>query len=202
MFKKLSFSLALIIVSSGAFTQTTTYALDKVHSRLAFEATHFAISHVTGRFANFEVSFKSAKADFSDAVIGMIAEAKSIDTDNDMRDKDLRSEGWFNTEKYTSIEFKSTAFKKITDKSYKLEGIITIRGVSKAIVLDVTYNGKAMNPMSKKNSVGFTITGKLNRKDFGVGTDALESVVGNTIELKSDIELVVDSEVSGKKSTD
>lgn len=169
----------------------TTYAFDKNHSRLAFTATHFAISEVDGHFKTFSASLRSAKDDFSDAVIHMTADAKSIDTNVGKRDKDLRGADWLNVAKFPEIEFKSTAFKNQGGKNYKLEGTITIRGVTKPIVFDVVYNGTALNPMSKKSSVGFTVKGKLNRKDFGIGTDALESAVGKEVELKANVEFIV-----------
>ena len=176
---------------SYVFTQSN-YTIDKNHSRLAFTATHFAISHVDGSFKNFDATLKTSKDDFTDAVIQMTADAKSINTDVEMRDKDLRSSNWFDVEKFPKIEFKSSAFKKVNDKNYKLEGNITMHGVTKPIAFDVVYNGKALNPMSKKNSVGFTVSGKLNRKDFGIGTEAFEGVVGKEIELRSNIEFIMD----------
>jgi len=181
---------SFLLGSSSVFTQN--YTLDKNHSRLAFTATHFAISHIEGDFRNFDATLKTSKEDFTDAVIYMTADAKSINTNVEMRDKDLRSQNWFDTEKFPKIEFKSTTFKKIDNKNYKLEGDITIRGVTKSIVFDVTYNGKALNPMSKKSSVGFAINGKLNRKDFRVGTEAFDGVVGKEIELHSNVEFIID----------
>jgi polyisoprenoid-binding protein YceI len=122
----------------------------------------------------------------------MTADASSIDTDVEMRDKDLRSSNWLDVEKYPKIIFKSSSFKKIGDKMYKLEGNITIHGVTKPITFDVVYNGKAQNPMTKKNSVGFTVTGKLNRKDFSVGMGPSASVVGEEVNLKSNVEFIMD----------
>ena len=185
------FITSLALVSATIFSQNN-YTLDKNHSRLGFTATHFSISHVEGNFKTFDATLKSSKDDFTDAVISMAADTKSIDTDVDMRDKDLKSSSWLDVEKFPNIEFKSTAFKKISDKHYKLEGNITMHGVTKPMVFDVIYNGKALNPMSKKHMVGFTVTGKLNRKDFGVGTEAFESVVGKEIELLSNVEFTVD----------
>jgi len=190
MLKQL-FIASLLFVSINTFAQSN-YTLDKNHSRLSFTATHFAISHVEGNFKNFDATLKSTKEDFTDAVITMTADVKSINTDVDMRDKDLRSSSWFDVEKFPNIEFKSNSFKKVSGKSYLLEGTVTIHGVTKPITFDVSYNGKALNPMSKKHMVGFTITGKLNRKDFGVGTEAFEGVVGKEIELKSNVEFIVD----------
>lgn len=179
--------LTVFVFNMGVFSQNT-FTLDKNHSKLSFTAMHFGISHVEGRFKNFEASLKANKEDFTDAVIEMTAEAKSIDTDVEMRDKDLRSPNWLDVEKYPKIIFKSTSFKKVNDNNYKLAGNITIHGITKPIVFDVVYNGKALNPSTQKYSVGFTVTGKLIREDFNVGTELFAGVVGKEIELKSNVE--------------
>ncbi len=188
--KKLFMTIAAVVITVIADAQST-YTLDKNHTKVEFIATHFGISHVEGRFKNVTVIFSSQKEDFTDAVIEVTIDVKSIDTDIEMRDNDLKSENWFYADKYPAIVFKSTSFKKIDGKHYKLEGNITIHGMTKFILLDVTYNGKAFNPMSTKHSVGFTITGKLNRKDFSVGTGAGNSVVSDEIELISNAEFIV-----------
>ena len=186
----------LIAINLFVFTLTanaqSTYTLDKNHTSVGFSATHFAISHVEGRFKSVSATFTSKKEDFTDAVIEMSTDIKSIDTDNEMRDNDLKSESWFDAAKYPTLTFKSTSFKKVNGKNYKLDGNITIHGITKPISFDVIYNGKGLNPMTKKNSVGFTITGKLNRKDFSVGTGGGNSVVGDDIELRSNAEFIVD----------
>lgn len=173
-------------------SQAQTYTVDKNHTRVGFSATHFGISHVDGRFKDVSVTMTSKKEDFTDAMIEMTANVASIDTDNEMRDNDLRSNNWFDANKYPTLTFKSTSFKKTDDKTYQLSGNMTIRGITKPIVLDVVYNGKSMNPMSKKNSVGFTITGKLNRKDYQVGGGPADPVVGDEIELRANTELIID----------
>jgi polyisoprenoid-binding protein YceI len=192
--KKFSIPLAIAITAllftSVAFSQNV-FVLDKNHSKLSFTVMHFGISHVDGNFKIFDVSLKADKEDFSDAIIEMTATVKSIDTDVEMRDNDLKKPDWFDAEKYPKLIFKSTAFKKISGKNYKLEGNITIRGITKPITFDVVYNGKALNPMTQKYSAGFTITGKLNREDFFVGTKPSAGVVGNEVELKSDVEFII-----------
>jgi len=187
--KKIYLISSLLVSMLTCFSQT--YTFDKNHGSLTFSATHFKISHVEGIFKNFNATLQSSKDDFSDAVIEMIADAKSINTNVDMRDNDLKSSNWFDVEKYPSIIFKSTSFKKTSGDNYKLEGNITMHGVTKPIVFDVVYNGKATNPMSKKSMVGFTVTGKLNRKDFGVGTEKFESVVGQDIDVKANAEFII-----------
>ncbi|MGZ4049271.1 MAG: YceI family protein [Bacteroidia bacterium] len=188
--KKLISIFTAIAITTLSVAQT--YSLDKNHSRLGFSATHFAISHVEGNFKTFDVTMKSAKADFSDATVEVIADVKSINTEIDKRDEDLKSANWFDAEKYPKLTFRNSSLKKISGNKYKMEGFITIHGVTKPITLDVIYNGKALNPMTKKYSVGFTISGKLNRSDFGVGTEAFAAVVSNEIELKADIEFIID----------
>lgn len=190
--KTQSILIAIGILTVGITSSTAqTYEMDKNHSKLAFSAIHFGISHVEGDFKKFEAKLKSGKEDFSDAYIEMTAEVQSIDTDVEMRDKDLRSPDWFDVEKYATITFKSTSFKKINGNNYLLEGNITIHGITKQITFNVVYNGKMVNPMSKKQLLGFTITGKLNRNDFKVGTGPSSIAVGDEIELRSNVEFIL-----------
>ena len=185
--KKLVFLLVMSFTVSLAFSQTT-YTFDKAHARLSFSALHFGISHVEGNFKNFDAKLTSSKEDFSDAVIEVTADVNSINTENDMRDKDLKTESWFDAEKNPSIVFKSTSFKKVKGNDYLLSGNITMKGITKPIILNVVYNGKVENPKFKKTMYGFTITGKLVRKDFNVGTSVMANVVGDEIEIKSNVE--------------
>ena len=189
--KKIAITIVVFAITFGISAQST-YTLDKYHTKVGFSATHFAISHVEGHFKSVTATFTSKQEDFSDAVIEVTIDVKSIDTDIEMRDNDLKSPGWFDADKFPVITFKSTSFKKVSGKNYKLNGNITIHGITKAISLDVVYNGKAFNPMIKKSSVGFTITGKLNRNDFLVGTGTPNTIVGDEIELLSNAEFIID----------
>jgi polyisoprenoid-binding protein YceI len=185
-------SLMVLMFTTSIIHSQNIFTFDKNHSRLSFSVMHFGISNVEGNFKNFEATLKSNKADLTDALIEMTADVKSIDTDVEMRDKDLKGAGWFDAEKYPTFTFKSTSFKKTGNKNYKLEGDITMHGITKLIVFDVIYNGQAQNPMSKKYMVGFTVTGKLNRKDFNVGTAPSAGVVGDEIGLSSNVEFTTD----------
>ena len=189
--KTIFITLAAFTISLIADAQNI-YTSDKNHTKVGFSATHFGISHVEGRFKNVTVTLAAKKDDFTDAAIEMIADVKSIDTDITMRDNDLKSGSWFDADKYPTLTFKSTSFKKTNDNNYKLEGNITIHGITKPISLDVIYNGKGLNPMTKKSSVGFTITGKINRNDFSVGTGAGNSLVSDQIELRANAEFIID----------
>ena len=118
----------------------------------------------------------------------MIADVKSIDTRVEMRDNDLKSPNWFDAEKFPELVFKSTSFTKGGKNKYKLKGNITIHGVSKPIEFDVTFNGWAVT-MTKKQTSGFTVTGKLNRSDFSLGKDPILTGVSNEIEVWADVEI-------------
>ncbi|MEP6928303.1 MAG: YceI family protein, partial [Ginsengibacter sp.] len=150
---------------------------------------HFGISHVEGIFKNFEATLEAKTPDLTEAAITLTIDVSSINTEVAYRDNDLKSANYFDTSKYPSITFKSTSFKKISGKNYKLAGNITIHGVTKPIVFNAVYNGTAVTAM-KKPTAGFTITGKLNRLDFGVG-GPVSSGVSNQIELRSNVEFTI-----------
>ena len=187
---KRTFLLISAIVFAVSAIAQNTYTLDKNHARLSFSVLHFGISHIEGIFKTFDATFVSTKGDFSDAKIEMTADVNSINTEVEMRDADLR-DNWFETKKFPSLTFRSTLFKKVSGNNYKLKGNITIHGITKLIDLDVVFNGKGQNPMTKKYSFGFTITGKLNRIDFGLGPKELPSDVSYKIELKSNVEFIL-----------
>lgn len=189
--KKIIMLVSALVFTTIAFAQNT-YKLDKNHARLSFSVKHMGISFVDGNFKTFDATVVSSKKDYSDAKIELTADIKSINTEVEMRDNDLRSPGWFDADKYPTLTFKSTAFKKVSKSKnhFKLSGDITLHGVTKPITFDVVYNGTVQNPFSKKYSVGFTITGKLNRSDFGIGNETIPTV-GNVIALKSNVEFVV-----------
>jgi polyisoprenoid-binding protein YceI len=189
--KQVLITIAAFTICSIAEAQPN-YTLDKNHTKVRFSATHFEISHVEGRFKNMTATLVAKKEDFSDAVIELNIDTKSIDTDVEMRDTDLKGEGWFDVEKFSSIIFKSSSFKKMSTNKYVLNGSITIHGITNPVSLDVIYNGKAFNPMSKKSSVGFTITGKIKRKDFSVGMTTPVTIVSDEIELTSNAEFIID----------
>ena len=143
-----------------------------------------------GNFKIIDATVQTKKVDLSDAKITFKADVNSINTDVEYRDNDLKSNSYFDAAKFPSITFTSSSFKKIAGKKYKLIGNITIHGVTKAIGFDVIYNGTAVTAM-KKPTAGFTITGKLNRLDFGVGGSPIVTGVGNVIKLKANAEFTI-----------
>ncbi|MCU0392662.1 MAG: YceI family protein [Thermoflexibacter sp.] len=191
--RKLILFFVLFIGSNlVASAQTTNWALDASHSSVQFNVSHLVISEVTGKFGKFEISVQSDKADFTDANISFTAEVNSIDTDNEDRDKHLKSDDFFGAEKFPQIKFVGKSLKKVKGNQYKLTGELTIRDVTKTVILDVIYGGTVIDPW-KNTKAGFKIVGKINRKEYGlkwnVLTEAGGAVVGEEVELVVKIEL-------------
>lgn len=187
--KKISLlSLGILMISHMALAQT--YTIDKYHTRVGFSANHFGISQVEGNFKIFDASMVSKRKDFTDAVISFTAQVASISTDVEYRDNDLKGREYFDAVKYPEISFKSIAFKRINAKDYVLIGNLTIHGISRQMAFSVRYNGTAITAM-KQPTVGFTITGSVNRLDFGLGGDPLKTGVGNKVALTANTEFTI-----------
>jgi polyisoprenoid-binding protein YceI len=165
--KKLNMMVALMLVAGGAFSQT--WSVDKAHAKLGFGITHMMLAEVDGAFENYEAVITASKDDFSDAVFEISADITSINTDNENRDGDLKSDRYFDAAKFPKLTFKSTSFKKIEGNKYKLTGDFTLKGVTKSIELDVTMNGPVTNPKNNKQKLGLKVLGTIKRTDFGIG---------------------------------
>ncbi|MEI7489985.1 MAG: YceI family protein [Bacteroidota bacterium] len=183
------FTLAFSQFSSAQ----TKWNADYAHSSIKFTATHLVISEVEGSFKTFNGSMEASKADFTDAKINFTADVSSINTDNEMRDKHLKSDDFFNAEKYPKITFKSIAFKKIKDNKYQLKGELTIRDITKPVTFDVTYGGTAKDPWGNTH-IAFKASTTINRFDYNLKwntlTEAGGAVVGKDVEIKVNLEFL------------
>jgi len=169
---------------NGATAQTIWKA-DKAHSKIDFSVTHMVIAEVDGRFTDFDATLTASKDDFIDAKITATIKTTSITTDNDFRDKHLRSDDFFNADKYPEIKFKSTSIEKTGDNTYKIIGDLTIRDTTRSVVLDTKYNGQVVAMGATK--IAFKATTTINRFDYGVHWDkTIESgglVVGKNVDI-------------------
>lgn len=188
--KTIFLSTALLFTTMTLSAQT--YALDKSHAKLGFSITHMMVSEVEGQFKTFDITLNSSKEDLSDAKIELSADINSIDTDNDQRDMHLKSPDFFDAATYGKLTFKSTSYKKDAKEKLKyiLTGDLTMHGITKSITIEVTYNGSVENPMTKKMVLGFKIKGKLKRSDFGIGASMPTSMLGDEVNLSSNIEFI------------
>lgn len=185
--KKTSIVLsAVAFLIFSAFTVATEWKSDKAHSRLGFTVTHLGISDVTGSFKNFDVTVNSTKADFSDAKFELTADVNSINTDIEMRDNHLKSPDFFDAAKFPTLTFKSKELKNVGKNKYKLTGDLTLHGVTKPVTMDVLYRGTIENPMSKKPTAGFQLTGTIKRSDFGIGGGFPAPMLSDEVIIKAD----------------
>jgi polyisoprenoid-binding protein YceI len=186
--KKLLLAAAITFTGTSLFAQTK-WSVDNTHSNVRFNVTHLVISEVEGSFKKFTGSIAATNADFSDAAVEFSVDINSINTDNEMRDKHLKGDDFFNAEQYPSMVFKSTSFKKVSGNKYKLNGNLTIRNVTKPVTFDVTYGGSVKDPWGNTKA-GFKASTTIDRFDYNLKwnsvTEAGGAVVGKdvTIDLK------------------
>ncbi len=188
--KKL-FLIATAFVAFTAFnTIDKTWTNDDPHSQLAFTVTHLGIADVSGTFNDIDVAIKSSKPDFSDASIELTAKTASIDTRVEARNNHLKSADFFDVAKYPTLNFKSTGIKKSGKNQYKLTGNLSIHGVTKPVTMDLLYRGGTENPMSKKQTAGFQLTGTIKRSDFSIGGNFPAAMISDEVRIKADGEFV------------
>jgi polyisoprenoid-binding protein YceI len=170
--------------------ETTNWTSDSMHSRVGFSVVHLGISNISGSFNTYEAKLSINKPDFSDAVVEFSGDAGSINTNNEMRDKHLKSPDFFDAEKYPKFNFKSTSFKKNGKDEYTVKGQLTLHGVTKDITLIAKFNGTATNPQSQKQLDGFHVTGTFKRSDFAIGASIPAMMVSDEVNLVTDLELI------------
>lgn len=185
---KAIFITALLVLGSFAAHSQTTWTNDPAHSRLGFVVKHLTVSEIDGRFADFSINVTTTKADYSDAQIELTAKVASIDTDVEARDNHLRSVDFFDAEKYPTLTFKSTSFKKAGKNKAKLYGNLTFHGITKPVVLDVQYFGSVVNSMNNANTAGFKIVGEIKRSDFDLGSKFPEVMISDKIKIIANAE--------------
>lgn len=186
MKKQVMLFFSALLLSVSAIAQTT-WVHDPMHSKLGFTVTHLGIADVPGYFDEYEVTIVASKPDFSDAVVELTAQTKSINTRVVPRDNHLRSADFFDVEKYPTMTFKSTSIKKLKDGNYALTGDLTIHGTTKQVTVNMLYRGTTANPNADGAPVaGIQITGTINRSDFGVGPGFPPPMISDEVRIKAD----------------
>jgi polyisoprenoid-binding protein YceI len=186
---KITLMLAVVALFSFTVVEQFSYTVDNAHSRLGFTIKHMGISDFNGNFGKFETKITTSKEDFSDAVVELTADVNTINTGNEMRDGHLKSADFFETEKFPTLTFKSTSFKLVKGKNYKIEGDLTMHGVTKKVTLDALHYGNAENPQNKKVVAGFKVSGVVKRSEFGIGAGFPAPGLSDEVNLLADLEL-------------
>jgi len=165
----------------------TQWKIDPTHSEVNFKVKHLVVSTVTGHFDRFDATIETGREDFSDAKISFGADVNSLYTKNEQRDGHLKSPDFFDAEKFPKISFESTEVKKVSDHELQVAGNLTIRGITREIRLDVSYNGIVAG-FNGTHVAGFEISARLNRFDFGLQWNAITEaggvVVGNEVRIE------------------
>lgn len=172
---------------------TTKWIVDPTHSEVQFKIKHLVISTVTGAFNNFSGEVEASEETFEDANIQFSLDVNSIDTNQTMRDDHLKSAEFFDAAQFPSITFKSSSFKKLKGDDYQLNGQLTIRDITKDVVLNAEFGGSAKDFYGNTKS-GFEVTGKINRKEFGLTYNAVTETGG--IALGDDIKLIANIQLA------
>ena len=182
-------SFALLAFSLlPASSHAETYAIDTAHSSVTFNVRHF-VSKVKGSFRTFDAKLFFDEKDPKTASVEAAVHVASVDTNNAKRDAHLKNKDFFEVEKFPKMTFKSTKVLSVDGKAFKLEGQLTIKNVTKTVVLDVTYNGRVDNSRGRYVA-GFNAKTTINRHDFGI-TYGTTAVIGKAITIEIDIEASV-----------
>lgn len=170
------------------------WKVDPTHSEVQFKVKHLMITTVTGYFKQFDLEVETQDEQFTNPTnVVFTAEIDSINTNNEQRDTHLKSADFFDAGNHGQLKFKGTKYEHISDDEYKLTGDLTIRGVTKQVSVKVEFAGIVVDPYGQTKA-GFTVDGKINRKEFGLSwnavTEAGSVVVSDEIRLHCEIQLV------------
>ena len=169
------------------------WKLDPSHSEVQFKVKHLMITTVTGYFKKFDLEVDTETDDFTTAKrIEFTADINSIDTNNEQRDTHLKSADFFNASEHGQLKYSGKKYEASGDTA-KLHGDLSIRGVTKPVTLNVEFGGIVVDPYGQTKA-GFTVSGKISRKEFGLTwsavTEAGQVVVGDEIKIHAEIQLV------------
>jgi polyisoprenoid-binding protein YceI len=194
MFRKTLLAAALIATSAVA-VRADVYMIDKGHSEVSFQVRHL-VTQVRGGFNDYEGTINLDPANLEKSSVDFRIKAASIDTNLPDRDKHLKSEDFFYTEKYPDITFKSKSIKKTGKDTYDVAGTLTMRGVAKEVTLPVTFLGTVKDPWGNEKA-GFSTDLTINRKDYGINWNA--ALDNGGVVLSDDVKISINLETQKKK---
>ncbi len=181
-----SLAPAMLLVSASALAAPETYQLEKTHVDLLFAINHAGFSQKHGSFRQLDATlvYDGQKPESSE--VKVTVKTDSLDTAFPARDEDVKGPKFLDTAKYPEMTFTSTRVTRSGEKTLKVEGNLTLHGVTRPIVLDATLNQLGPNPFDKRPTVGFSATGTLKRSDFGIATYL--PVIGDVVTITIDAE--------------
>jgi len=184
--KTILFALVVLTSTSLLYAQSK-WNCDPSHSSITFSVGYLGISKVTGNFGTYNGTVSSENTDFSNAKFDFTVDVSSINTGIEARDNHLKSPDFFDVAQFPSMSFTTTSLKKGKKNTYNLEGVMTIKGVSKTMSFDVNYGGNATDNYGNERT-GFTILGRINRSDFQINGGT--GVVGEEVTFTLDFNFI------------
>ncbi|MBO6575278.1 MAG: polyisoprenoid-binding protein [Rhodothermales bacterium] len=191
MSKALLMAVAATVAIAGA---VETYQIDAAHSNIGFKVRHLGITNVNGSFTDYEATATVDPADLSTLKAEAVIQTGSVDTGIERRDNHLRSDDFFNAEAFPTMTFTSKEVRNLDGGEFELVGDLTIRDVTKEIVLDVEYLGSAT--MRGNQVLGFEARGSISRFDYGLKWDALTEAGG--LIVAEDVRLILELEATAQ----
>lgn len=167
--KTLSFGLAVALASSVTLAAPVDYKIDPTHTATVFSWNHFGFSTPSANFSDIQGVIKVDNAKPANSSVNVTIPLSSVNTNVPALDKEFQEEAWFNAAKYPNITFKSTKVETKDKKHFKITGDLTVKGVTKPVVLDAILNKQGEHPMAKVPAIGFNATTSFKRSDFGLG---------------------------------
>ena len=182
-------SCLIVLAAPLAGAQSSTWTADPAHSDISFSITHMGISTVRGRFGSFKATIVMDDADIAKSSVNATIDVSSVDTSQSARDGDIKGAGWFNVAAFPTATFSSTSVVKSGDH-LTINGNLTLHGVTKPVILEADGPTGPIAGMDHKPHAGFTATTTINRADFGIGSKFPAAMVGDSVKLQIDLEVV------------
>ena len=179
-------AVAALVLASPSLAFAAEYVIDSAHSAANFTVKHMMVSNVRGSFSKVTGTVNLDEKDLTKSTVEAVIDATTVNTNEPKRDEHLKSADFLDVAKFPTITFQSTGVEVIDDDAAKVTGDLTIKGVTKPVVLDVELNKLAPSPMTQAPTAGFTATTVIKRSDFGVS--AYVPAVGDELTVRIDAE--------------
>jgi polyisoprenoid-binding protein YceI len=179
-------------VDGQVLPEPGTFKADPAHSNLGFSVRHMMIARVRGRFTDFDATLTLAD-DPLVSTLEVDVDVASVDTRDEQRDGHLRSADFFDVEQYPKMTYRSTSVTQASEDKLRVEGELSVHGVTKPVTLEATYEGTGMDPWGNQR-MGFSVTGEINRDEFGLTWNQPLAgggvLVGRQVRLELEVEFV------------
>ncbi len=179
-------AFSLLGVTTAAQAEIEQYKFDTVHTQIIFFVDHLGFSKSEGEFIDFDGGFTFDRGQPENSSVEVTIQTVSIDMDDEKWDEHMKNEDFFNVEKFPTMTFKSTGIEVTGENTANITGDLTLLGVTKPVVLNVTHNKSGKHPFGEKYAAGFSATASLKRSDFGM-TYGLP-MVGDDVEIRIEVE--------------